>query len=140
MLRFDSRPLFLPAGEYRIKVQAEDAIYWSTFSLRSMREQSGRRVSSGGRLLLFSLDSRPLPLQVEFFVQDQDTWEEIDSRIEVMIDGRWRNWDDAADWELVTGTVYRFRISSPGYLPKSFSLLIREDQYSLYLNPKLKKE
>jgi serine/threonine-protein kinase len=140
ILRFVSPPLFLPAGEYRIKVQAENAIYWSTFSLRSMQEQSGRRVSSGGRRLLFSLDSRRLPLDVEFFVQDQESWEEIDSRIEVMIDGQWRDWEDNAGLELVTGTVYRFRFSSPGYLSKSFSLLIREDQHSLYLNPKLKKE
>ena len=133
MRRFVSRPVFLPAGEYRIKVQAENSIYWSTFSLRSMKDQSTRR-------LLFSLDSRPLPLAVEFFVQDQDTWDEIPSRIEVMIDGRWMDWEDRADLELVTGEVYRFRISSPGYLSKSFSLLIREDQHSLYLNPKLKKE
>jgi len=132
VLRFISPPQFLPAGEYRIKVQAEDSIYWSTFALRSMRDQKVRR-------LLFSLDSRPLPLKVEFFVQDQESWEEIDSRVEVMIDGRWRDWEDVAEREFETGGVYRFRISSPGYLSKSFSLLIREDQHSLYLNPKLKK-
>lgn len=130
--RFVSPPLFLPAGEYRIKVQAENSIYWSTFFLGSMRDQTRRT-------LLFSLDPRALPLAVEFFVQDQDTWEEIPSRTEVMIEGRWRDWEDGADLELVTGAVYRFRISSPGYESKSFSLLIREDQHSLYLNPKLKK-
>lgn len=130
VLRFMSRPLFLPAGEYRIKVQAEDSIFWSTFGIVPGEEQE----------LLFSLDTRPLPLSVEFFIQDRETREEIDGRIEVLADGRWREWSGLGEGELVTGNIYKFRVSAPGYRGKSFSLLIREDQHSLYLNPKLEKE
>jgi hypothetical protein len=42
--------------------------------------------------------------------------------------------------ELETGRVYRFHFSAPGYEPKTFSLLIRPEQSSLQLNPRLVPE
>ena len=141
VLSFSSRRYFLPAGAYRIKVQMENSLYWSTFNLRPMAAHTLHRRGDTGRTLVFSRSPRQLPLFVDFFVQDQDTWEEItdSSTVEVLVDGEWTVWSDGVAELMHSGAVYRFRISAVGYDTKSFSLLIREDQQTLYLNPRLKK-
>jgi serine/threonine-protein kinase len=135
-----SRTLYLPPDEYRIKVQVENALYWKSFDLAPRAVQQENLNTRGGRLLEFHhAAERELPLQVDMYVQDRKTWENITGRteIEVQVDDRWRGWGPQVAESLRTGNVYRFRFSAPGYEPKIFSLLIRPNQHTLHINPRL---
>lgn len=140
-LNFVSRRVFLPSGDYRLKVQIENNLFWNTFRLHTIKEQHNLYQGEQGRTITLCTSSHTLPLSVDFFVQDCDTWVDITpiSLIELKTGGRWTPWSDELAEGLTTGSVYRFRISAPGYTEKEFSLLIREDQSTLYLNPRLEK-
>lgn len=139
-LIFRSRKLYLPEDEYRIKLQIENTLHWKSFYLEPRSVQKKNINTKNGRVLEFhSGGPRALPLQIDFFVQDRATWENITdrSRIEVEIDGRRLSWSREVADELKTGRVYRFHFEAPGYEPKIFSLLIRPEQHTLILNPRL---
>jgi serine/threonine-protein kinase len=130
----------LPPDEYRIKVQVENSLYWKSFDLEARKRQAHSLNSREGRILEFHHSSeRALPLAVEIYVQDRESWENItpQSRIEVELDGSWRRWSAETAERLRTGNVYRFRFDAPGYESKIFNLLIRPNQHTLYINPRL---
>lgn len=140
LVEFRTRRLYLPEDEYRVKIQVEQSLYWKSFYLQPRSSQRENINMQDGMVMEFPYrPSRPLPLEVEFYVQDQRNWEQINdkTRIEVLIDGRWRGWSPAVSDELLTGRVYKFKFSASGYKEKIFSLLIRPEQSSLYLNPRL---
>lgn len=144
-LDFRSRTLYLPQDEYRVKLQVENALYWESFYLEPRSRQKQNINTQDGRILDFYYGHpQSLPLQIDFFVQDRRSWENITdkTRIEVEMDGRWYRWGAFVANELTSGAVYRFRFSAPGYHSKTFSLLIRSDQHTLHINPRLipKKE
>jgi eukaryotic-like serine/threonine-protein kinase len=137
---FRSRKLYLPVDEYRVKVQIENTLYWKSFYLEPRTRQRMNINTREGRTLEFHFsEQRELPLMVDFFVQDRSSWENITevTRIEVEMNGRRRQWGPELAQSLKTGRVYRFHFTAPGYLPKTFSLLIRPEQYRLELNPRL---
>jgi serine/threonine-protein kinase len=139
-LRFRSRKLYLPEDEYRVKIQVENTLYWNSFYLEPRSRQKQNINTREGRTLEFHFSElRDLPLRVDFFVQDRATWENITeiTQIEVERNGRRSPWNPEVAESLRTGRVYRFHFSAPGYTPKSFSLLIRPEQYRLELNPRL---
>ena len=139
-LRFRSRNLYLPEDEYRVKIQVENTLYWKSFYLEPRTLQKKNINTREGRTLEFHFSElRELPLRVDFFVQDRSTWENISeiTQIEVEMNGRRRPWTPEIAESLRTGRVYRFHFSAPGYTPKTFSLLIRPEQYRLELNPRL---
>ncbi|MFW5712313.1 MAG: serine/threonine protein kinase [bacterium] len=139
-LHFRSRKLYLPKDEYRVKLQVENVLYWKSFYLEPRSVQKENINTKNGRRLEFHFGGqRALPLQVEFFVQDRSSWENItdQTRIEIEIDGRRQPWSREAAERLETGEVYRFHFNAPGYKAKTFSLLIRPEQHKLVLNPRL---
>ncbi len=137
---YRSRTLYLPPDEYRIKVQVEQSLYWKSFELEPRAVQAQNLNTRRGRVLEFyhSAD-RALPLEVEIYVQDRKSWENITDRttVEVKVNGSWRRWSPEVAERLRSGNVYDFRFSAPGYRSKVFSLLIRPDQHILHLNPRL---
>jgi len=143
LIEFRTGKMYLPEDEYRVKVQAETSLYWKSFYLEPRTEQRNTINAQEGMILEFPYSlSRPLPLRVNFYVQDRDTWEQIndDTLIEIWWADAWRPWRDYIAAELVTGQVYQFRFSAEGYQPKTFSLLIRPEQSTLYINPRLLPE
>ncbi len=143
LIEFATRPMYLPEDEYRVKIQAESSLYWKSFYLEPRTAQRETINMRDGMVLEFPYSpSRPLPLKVNIYVQDQRTWEQISDRtaVEIWWNDRWRPWSDWIAGELRTGTVYQFRFSAEGYQPKIFSLLIRPEQTTLYINPRLMPE
>jgi hypothetical protein len=139
-LQFRSRKLYLPEDEYRVKLQIENTLHWKSFYLEPRTSQKQNINTRGGRTLEFHFGlQRALPLEVDFFVQDRSSWENITglTRIEVGMNGRRQPWSPELAQSLQTGRVYRFHFNAPGYKPKTFSLLIRPEQYQLVLNPRL---
>ncbi len=137
---FRSRTCYLPEDEYRVKVQIEDSLCWKSFYLKPYARQVRNINTAGGRVLEFHYgEPGPRPLQVDFFVQDRETWEDItdQTKIRVEIEGQLYAWGKEAAAGLETGNVYRFHFQTDGYEPKTFSLLIRPEQSTLSINPRL---
>ena len=146
-LLFETGSRFLPEGEYRVKLQVEDTVYWNSFTLSTMKDQENPR-----RILFSGNTDGPQALKLDFFVQDGESWADITgaSQIEVLVDGRWEALTkksfgrtegfETEEGPLYSGKVYRFKFTAPGYQEKIFSLLIHPDQRSLNINPKLRKE
>lgn len=143
LVEFKTRALYLPEDEYRVKIQMENSLYWKSFYLEPRSRQRETINTRDGMVLEFPYGpSRPLPLEVNFYIQDRVTWEQISDQtlIEVRLEDEWRRWNKSIAGDLMTGEVYQFRFSAPGYTPKAFSLLIRPEQTTLYLNPRLTPE
>lgn len=143
LTEFRTRSFYLSEDEYRVKIQAENSLYWKSFYLDPRSIQRETINMRDGMVLEFPYSpSRPLPLKVNIYVQDRETWEQITDRttVEILWGESWRPWSRAIAAELTTGNVYRFRFSAPGYLSKTFSLLIRPEQSTLYINPRLQPE
>jgi serine/threonine-protein kinase len=140
-LGFRSRRLYLPVDEYRIKLQVENTLYWKSFHLEPRSAQEQNINTREGRVLEFHYGAEEsLPLRVDFFVQDRETWENITERTEIVVEdarGRRMAWGPETARRLETGQVYRFHFDAPGYEPKTFSLMIRPEQSKLHLNPRL---
>ena len=137
---FRSRTFYLPKDEYRVKLQIENSLYWKSFYLEPYVRQVRNINTADGRILEFHYgEPGPRPLQVDFFVQDRETWEDITDRtkIRVEIEGRLYDWGKDTAARLETGAVYRFYFQASGYKPKVFSLLIRPEQSTLSINPRL---
>lgn len=139
-LQFESRRYYLPEDEYRIKLQVENGLYWKSFYLEPRKVQKENINTADGRVLEFHYgQSGPRPLKAAFFVQDRETWENITDRtgIKVEMEGRRVPWGPQAAEKLETGRVYRFHFDAPGYKPKTFSLMIGQEQTGLHVNPRL---
>jgi eukaryotic-like serine/threonine-protein kinase len=136
LYHYTSRAKFLPEGMYRIKVQAESAVFWKTFQIRPLDDPE-----RGVKKLTFSLVPRKLPLDVRFLVQDGVSGEEITDRSSIYLlrGGRRIPWSREMEEELSSGGIYRFQVSAPGYKAKTFSLLIREDQHIIHIHPSLER-
>ncbi len=141
LLELRSSKLYLPEDEYRIKLQVENKLYWKSFYLEPRRRQRRNINTEDGRLLEFHYGSSTrVPLEVEYFVQDRESWENISEKTRLRVEdeqGRVMEWNQKTAESLKTGGVYRFHFEAQGYKPKVFSLRIEPEQSSLYLNPRL---
>lgn len=139
-LKFETGRIFLEEDEYRIKVQIENALYWKSFYLHPRTKQKQQINTSDALVLEFPfVPPREMPLEVHFYIQDRSNWEDIteETTIELLDGEKWREWNTFLTSSLLTDRVYKFRFSAEGYGTKIFSLMIRPEQTSLYLNPRL---
>jgi hypothetical protein len=131
--------LYLPTGRYRLKVSLEDQVYWFVFTVDSRVEQ--RRLLStldGQQIVVRQGSGTPLPLAVRWKAVDATTGRDVTGLATVAV------WNGSAwmaigaDGPLITtGGTRRFRVTSPGYRPEEFSLLIKPYQTRLNLDVQL---
>jgi hypothetical protein len=136
----ESRKLYLPPGQYRLKVSLEGELYWSSFFLNPRTVQRQLLASSKSQQVTVRLvGTGHLPLQVEYAAFDLDTGEDLTAYASfgVFLGGRWQAWSPAVAEALVSGASYRFRFEHEGYAPRSFSLAIQPYQTLLRLEAQL---
>jgi len=135
---FESNQVFLPPGSYRIKVTAEQRIWWQSFRVESYRDLKTRQLKE--LLLEFSYDTpAPRPLVVRTVVSDAISGRSLGSVAQVTVQ-RGNRWIPLAELEsgtLRTGTVHRFRAEADGYYSELFSLRIGPSQDELDLRASL---
>lgn len=135
---FKSSRKILPVGFYRVKVNVENKVFWQSFYISAFSAASISQAES--RSVEVVLDKvPPLPLRSEITVTDQSTGADITSlvNIEIARGGEWISYNETIRSELVTDSVYTFRISKEGYLARSYSLRIDPYQSILSLNAEL---
>ncbi len=134
---FVSNRLFLAPGPYRVKLTADQDLYWESFHLTpySMAAPDG----DGGVTLQFRLEDRiPRPLSVAAEARDALDGRELgEAAFSVYLRGSWRPLAGLEAGDLSGGAVWKFRAEAPGYFPEVFSLRIATAQERLRLEARL---
>jgi serine/threonine protein kinase len=136
----ESKRIYLPAGRYRLKVNLEGQLYWSSFTL-SPRSVQRKLLSTldGQRITVQQGLGAALPLDVQIGVYDAGTGEDLGATAELsmMSGGRWVPWRFAMLGRISSGATYRFMVSHDGYYPQEFNLIVRPYQTSLRIEARL---
>jgi serine/threonine-protein kinase len=136
----ESRKLYLPPGQYRLKFSLEGELYWSSFFLNPRTAQRQLLATAPGQQVTVRLGGwERLPLLVERAVFDVETGQDLTATasFHVFLGGRWLAWSPAVAEALTSGASYRFRFEHEGYAPRSYSLAIQPYQTLLRLEAQL---
>lgn len=134
---FVSNRLFLAPGPYRVKLTADQDLYWESFHL--MPYSIAAPDGDGAVTLQFRLEDRiPRPLAVAAEARDAlDGGELGGAAFSVYLRGSWRPLADLEAGDLSSGAVWKFRAEAEGYFPEVFSLRIANTQERLRLEARL---
>jgi tRNA A-37 threonylcarbamoyl transferase component Bud32 len=134
----ESRKLYLPAGQYRLKFSLEGELYWESFYLNPRTAQRRALASAKAQELAIQLgEGSPLPLEVEHAAYDMETGEDLtaSTSFSVYLGERWLPW--SRKLELTSAASYRFRFEKEGYFPRTYSLVLQPYQTRLRLEAQL---
>lgn len=137
---FVSHRLYLPAGQYRIKLMAAGQLVWRGFYLESRDNQQrvpGR--TSGRNLVIQVAKQKPLPLSVNVNVTSAATGEQIggSTKVELYERGVWLPFTPKLAATLESGQTYRFRFIHPDYYPAEYALAISTFESNLTIDASL---
>jgi hypothetical protein len=134
----ESRKLYLPAGQYRLKVSLEGELYWESFYLNPRTAQRRALASAKAQEVAIQLgQGSPLPLEVEHAAYDMENGEDLTSStsFSVYLGDRWQPW--SRKLQLTSASSYRFRFEKENYYPRTYSLVLQPYQTRLRLEAQL---
>jgi hypothetical protein len=134
----ESRKLYLPAGQYRLKLSLEGELYWESFYLNPRTAQRRALASAKAQEVAIQLgEGFPLPLEVQHAAYDMETGEDITDSVgfSVYLGERWVPW--SRKLELSSAASYRFRFEKEGYYARTYSLVLQPYQTRLRLQAQL---
>ena len=135
-----SRPVYVAAGQYRLKVMAAGELVWRGFYLESHRRQARSAKHPGGRDLIVSVGKDvSLPLSVSFDVRSAAGGQDITAgtTAELYSGGAWIAFSGMAASSLRSGATYRFRFEHEGYYPAEYALAVSPFQSVLRIDAEL---
>ncbi len=136
--QFESNTVYLPAGNYRLKLICEQRIYWQSFRVETMRALQNR--NEAGQVLSVVFDRVvPRELVVRGTVLDALSGRDLGSLavLSVNYNNQWIPLPELESNTLRTGAIWRFRAEAPGYYPELFSLKVTNYQDELILRANL---
>ncbi|HOX91784.1 MAG TPA: serine/threonine protein kinase, partial [Spirochaetales bacterium] len=134
---FVSDTLYLAPGRYRLKLVADNAVLWQSFTVRPFSESGAQE---GSKLRLRIDESIPRALAVRAEARDAYTGRDLPYRLLVSHAGGWVSPASLPYGAITTGAVRQFRVESDGYKAQMFSLKIAADQDRLVLSAELEPE
>ncbi len=137
---FVSRPVFLPAGQYRLKVMAGSRLVWSGFYLESHSRQSANEDRASGRNLFVTIGKEAqLPLAVSIRATSASDGVDITSGTNVALlqNGIWVPFLGEVVTSLRSGATYQFRFEHDGYYPADYGLAVDAYQSDLRIDASL---
>ncbi len=136
--RFESRALRLKPGRYRMKVMAEQRVYWKSFVVRPLRSRGEEGLTTTAVSIGFD-DVRAKPVSVRTEAYDAVNGRNITSltRFRTLEGVTWTALGELPSETISSGTVRKFRAESPGYYAEDFSLRIAPGQTELVLQANL---
>lgn len=129
---FYTRPVYLKAGEYRVKVVEGPYVWWKSIVVGKDEI----------KLDLNFLKNAARPIKVHLSAFDSETSEDMSSLCKYMIsaNGKWKEISSVDFSKLTSGSVYKFLISAEGYYDEYFSLRLDWYQDELFINGKMRKK
>ena len=137
---FVSRTVYLPAGQYRIKVMASGQLVWRGFYLESHQHQVGTAGrASGGDLVVSIGKETSLPLSVSIQARSAAGGKTITAgtSVELYANGSWVPFSGDIVSSLKSGRTYQFRLEHDGYYPADYALAVYPFQSELRLDADL---
>ena len=127
---YDTRPVYLKKGDYRVKVVVGPYVWWKSFTV----DDKSVILSSD------FLKGTTRKLELSAFVYDGVSRKNItdNSKIEIFYENNWKQIKDIPVEKLTSGTVWKIKVSCPGYEDEIFSLLIDWYQDRLFISSELK--
>ena len=127
---YDTSPVYLKKGDYRVKVVVGPYVWWKSFAV-------------GDKPVILSCDflkGTTRKLELSAFVYDGVSRKNIteNSKIEIFYENNWKQIKDVPVEKLTSGTVWKIKVSCPGYEDEIFSLLIDWYQDRLFISSELK--
>ena len=127
---YDVSPVYLKKGDYRVKVVVGPYIWWKSFSI-------------DGKPVLLECDflkGTSRKLEITPYVYDGLSGKNISDKavIEIFYKNNWKQIFESPEEELKSGTVWKVKVSCPGYEDEVFSLLIDWYQDRLFISSELK--
>lgn len=122
--------VYLKKGDYRVKVVVGPYVWWKSFSVGDEDIE----------ITCDFLKNRTRNLKFITYAYDKDTNKNITSsaKFEIQNNGKWVNLDSVKEDDISTGTVWKVRVSAPGYQSEEFSLLIDWYQDEVIVSASLK--
>ena len=127
---YNIAPVYLKKGNYRVKVVVGPYVWWKSFSV-------------GDKEVLIESDflkgiSRQL--NISTYVYDAVSGKNITdkAKVEILFKNNWKEIKTIPPEELKSATVWKVRVSCPGYEDEAFSLLIDWYQDRLFVSSELK--
>lgn len=134
---FRSLPVYLPRGNYRLKMQVEDNLYWQNLYLPSRTEQKVDGSSQKGEQIQVDISRiEPRPFGLEYSIRDRDSGRNLmaDSRV---LFQKGNSWVEQDQMEFMSGGVYRIRFEREGYYTKAFHIFVAPYQEEVILDVQL---
>jgi serine/threonine-protein kinase len=130
-LTYEVKPVFLRPGNYRIKIAEGPYVWWKSVYV-------GKETQN---IKLNFLQNAKRNLTIHAQALDYTTGDDITARttFKIQIGNDWVDLLTVEPQTLTTGTVYRIRAISDGYLEEYFSLRIDWYQDELFINSALRK-
>lgn len=137
-IRYSSRPFFLPARGYRLKIILPGEVYWQSFTLRSFRDQKVAENPGLHRVELKAPVRQPISLRTD--VRDALSGAALSEHAELQVEttlGLEAYPFSESGRSLESGRVWRFHVSHPGYEKQIFSLFLSPKETLLNLQVEL---
>ncbi len=127
---YDISPVYLKKGKYRVKVVAGPYVWWKSFTV-------------GEKSVLLECDflkNISRQLEISSFVYDAQSGVNITDKasVQIFIKNNWKEIKSLKKEDLTSGSVWKIKVSCPGYEDEIFSLLIDWYQDRLFISSELK--
>lgn len=121
---FRSFPVYLPSGNYRMKIQVEEHLYWQNLFLPSRTEQKIDGASEKGEQIQVDISTiQPRPFEFKYTIRDRDSGRNLMAESSVLFQ-KGNNWIEQNQMEFISGAVYRIRFEREGYYSKAFHIFV----------------
>ena len=127
---YDITPVYLKDGDYRVKVVAGPYVWWKSFSV-------------DGKSVLLECDflkNLSRELEISSYVYDGVSGKNITDKatVQIFYKNNWKELKAVPADELKSGSVWKIKVSCPGYEDETFSLLVDWYQDRLFISSELK--
>ncbi|MBN2051693.1 MAG: serine/threonine protein kinase [Spirochaetales bacterium] len=134
---YTSLPLFLPSGQYRIKIILSGDVYWSSFFLPAYDSQRKDVLLKQHVERIVFPEVEAGRVKVEVHVYDAVNGKTLEKEADIFInaDNRFVPFDSTM--EVLSGTVRSFLVRASGYLDQEYALFLRPENRQLRLSAAL---
>ena len=126
--KYNTKPVYLRPGEYRIKVVTGSYVWWQSILVTEEEKN----------LVLDFLNQGTRPLSVVCNTVDSETNRQISAKYSLLINGKWLPLEENQD-KLTSGSIVKIKVEAENYNAEEYSLKIEWYQDTLYINSKLNK-
>ena len=127
---YNISPVYLKKGDYRVKVVVGPYVWWKSFSV----DDKSVLIESD------FLKGVTRELVISPYVYDAVSGKNISDKasVQILFKNNWKEISAVPPEELKSATVWKIKVSAPGYEDESFSLLIDWYQDRLFISSELK--